>query len=61
MYKQFPSISSYEPYQLVRLPKYNWEHDVFIRHPFALKGFKKGGKLPIYLKLFNYGKEITNI
>lgn len=34
---------------------------MFIRHPFALKGFKKGGKLPVYLKVFNYGKEITNI
>lgn len=33
---------------------------MFIRHPFALKGFKKGGKLPFYLKIFNYGKE-TNI
>lgn len=61
LYKQFPSISSYEPHRLVRFPKYNWENNVFIRHPFALKGFKKGGKLPMYLKVFNYGKEITNI
>jgi hypothetical protein len=56
MFQSFPQIQNYNPNDLVSIP-FRFSPDVYIRHPFGLKGFKKGGKIEKHQK----GKIITGL